>query len=101
MPGADGSETDAPIDYPIDGVLDLHQFRPADVKQVVGDYLDACRERGIVEVRVVHGKGTGTLREIVHSVLRSRPDVKSYKLASDGSGWGATLVMLVAPGRVR
>ena len=97
LPGAEGSETDEPIDYPIDGVLDLHQFRPADAKQVVGDYLDACRERGIMEVRIIHGKGTGTLREIVHSVLRNRPDVMSYKLASDGSGWGATLVTLVVP----
>jgi DNA-nicking Smr family endonuclease len=97
LPGAEGSETDEAIDYPIDGVLDLHQFRPADAKQVVGDYLDACRERGIMEVRIIHGKGTGTLREIVHSVLRNRPDVMSYKLASDGSGWGATLVTLVVP----
>jgi len=88
---------DEPIEYPVDGVLDLHQFRPADVKQVVADYLDACRERGIMEVRIIHGKGTGALREIVHSVLRNRADVVSYKLASDGSGWGATLVILAAP----
>ena len=75
----------------------MHQFRPADAKQVVADYLDACREQGIMEVRIIHGKGTGTLREIVHSVLRNRADVVSYKLASDGSGWGATLVILAAP----
>jgi len=86
-----------PIEYPVDGVLDLHQFRPADAREVVGDYLDACRERGIGEVRIIHGKGTGTLREIVHSVLRKRADVVSYRLASDCSGWGATLVVL-APG---
>ncbi len=83
-----------PIEYPIDGVLDLHQFRPADVKEVVSDYLDACRERDILEVRIIHGKGIGTLREIVHSLLRKRADVFSYKLASDSSGWGATLVTL-------
>ena len=88
---------DKPIEYPVDGVLDLHQFRPADAKQVVRDYLDACYERDIREVRIIHGKGTGTLREIVHSVLQARADVVSYKLASDGSGWGATLVILAAP----
>ncbi len=88
---------DEPIEYPIDGILDLHQFRPADAKQVVVDYLDACRERGIMEARIIHGKGTGALREIVHSVLRNRADVVSYKLASDGSGWGATLVILAVP----
>ena len=97
MPAEDGIETGKPTEYPIDGVLDLHQFRPADAKHVVGDYLDACRELEVLEVRIIHGKGTGTLREIVHSVLRDRDDVVSYKLASDGSGWGATLVILVAP----
>ena len=75
----------------------MHQFRPADAKQLVGDYLDACRERGVMEVRIVHGKGTGALRESVHSVLRKRADVVSYKLAADGSGWGATLVVLGTP----
>jgi DNA-nicking Smr family endonuclease len=85
------------VEYPIDGILDLHQFRPADVKDVLEDYLDACKERGIWEVRVIHGKGIGTLREIVHAALRRRSDVVSYELASDGSGWGATVVIL-APG---
>jgi DNA-nicking Smr family endonuclease len=97
LPSGGDSEMNEPIEYPVDGVLDLHQFRPADAKRVVGDYLDACRERDILEVRIIHGKGTGTLREIVHSVLRSRADVVSYKLASDGSGWGATQVILGAP----
>jgi dsDNA-specific endonuclease/ATPase MutS2 len=46
---------------------------------------------------VIHGKGIGTLREIVHAALRRRSDVVSYELASDGSGWGATVVIL-APG---
>ncbi len=91
------NEIDEPIEYPVDGILDLHQFRPADAKQVVADYLDACSEQGIMEVRIIHGKGTGALGEIVHSVLRNRADVVSYKLASDGSGWGATLVILAAP----
>ena len=86
--------TEETLEYPIDGILDLHQFRPADVKDVLGDYLDACKERGIWEVRVIHGKGIGTLREIVHAALRRRSDVVSYKLASDGSGWGATVVIL-------
>lgn len=81
--------------YPLEGVLDLHQFRPADVKELVGEYLDACREAGHLEVRIIHGKGKGTLREIVHSVLRDRPDVISFGLASDSSGWGATLVTLL------
>jgi len=85
------------IELPIDGVLDLHAFRPRDVKELVPDYLRECRIRGILEVRIIHGKGTGTLREIVHGVLRGLPEVESFRLAAgDGGGWGATLVTLLS-----
>jgi DNA-nicking Smr family endonuclease len=98
--GDDGDDADA-VPLPIDGTLDLHAFHPRDVKVLVGDYLDACRERGIFEVQIVHGKGTGALRETVHAVLARREDVRSFALAGDArGGWGATLVRLVpvAPG---
>jgi len=89
------SDDDAPIELPIDGTLDLHAFAPREVKDVVTDYLDACRERGILEVRIVHGKGTGALRETVHALLRRREDVEAFQLAGEGRGeWGATLVRL-------
>ena len=95
--GDEGVETDenGPIEIPIDGTLDLHMFRPGEVKDLVPDYLAACRERGILQVRIVHGKGTGMLREKVHSILRGLPEVASFRLAGeDGGGWGATIVML-------
>jgi DNA-nicking Smr family endonuclease len=83
------------FEIPIDGTLDLHTFRPADVRDLVPGYLEACRERGILEVRIVHGKGTGALRETVHSILARLPDVSSYRLEGSGrGGWGATLVSL-------
>jgi DNA-nicking Smr family endonuclease len=86
---------EGPVELPIDGTLDLHAFAPHEVKDLVGDYLDACRERGILDVRIVHGKGTGALRETVHAVLRRREDVESFALAGEGRGeWGATLVRL-------
>ena len=85
---------DDTIELPIDGVLDLHTFHPSDAKSLVDDYLDACRERSITEVRIIHGKGTGTLRRIVHAALERRHDVASYRLATDASSWGATLVSL-------
>jgi DNA-nicking Smr family endonuclease len=84
------------VELPIDGVLDLHAFRPAEVKALVADYLDECSGRGIQEVRIIHGKGTGTLRRIVHAVLDRRTDIVRYGLAGDSSSWGATLVTLRA-----
>ncbi len=89
---------DSPIELPIDGTLDLHTFQPRDVKELVPDYLAECRERGILEVRIIHGKGTGALRRSVHATLSRLPEVSSFRLAmEDAGGWGATLVTLRPP----
>jgi DNA-nicking Smr family endonuclease len=94
----DEADDDTPIDLPIDGTLDLHTFRPRDVKELVPDYLAECRERGILEVRIIHGKGTGALRRTVHAILSRLPEVAFFGLAlEDAGGWGATLVTLRAP----
>jgi dsDNA-specific endonuclease/ATPase MutS2 len=86
---------DAPAALPIDGVLDLHAFAPRETAALVRDYLEACRERGILAVRIIHGKGIGLQRERVHQVLRGHPAVVSFHHPSDEGGWGATVVQLL------
>ncbi|UFS69906.1 Smr/MutS family protein [Geomonas sp. RF6] len=88
-------EHDDAVVLPIDGVLDLHLFNPREIKDLIPDYLAECVARGIFSVRIIHGKGSGTLRESTHALLRRLPQVSSFRLAGDdGGGWGATLVEL-------
>jgi len=87
---------DGAVEIPIDGVLDLHTFSPKDVKDLVPEYIGECLSRGINEIRIIHGKGTGTLKAIVHGILKKDPRVASFRDAGiDAGGWGATLVRLV------
>ena len=86
---------DDPISIPITGELDLHTFAPRETSLVVEAYLGACRERRIYRVRIIHGKGIGTLRETVHACLRRLPYVHSFRLGNETNGsWGATIVTL-------
>jgi DNA-nicking Smr family endonuclease len=82
------------IEYPVDGVLDLHMFAPGDAASVVDEYLKACRDKGIYEVRIIHGKGKGILRETVHALLEKHPFVLDFRLDSGPSSWGATIARL-------
>jgi DNA-nicking Smr family endonuclease len=89
---------DEPIQLPIDGVLDLHTFRPNEVKDLVTDYLAECRARGILRVRIIHGKGIGNLRRTVHALLAKNSSIETFTLASTSfGGWGATIVHLKPP----
>ena len=82
------------VEFPIDGIIDLHTFNPRDVKELLPDYLAACREKGITEVRVIHGKGKGFLRNTIQSILRRSPGVAAFRTAGeDEGGWGATIVL--------
>jgi DNA-nicking Smr family endonuclease len=85
-----------PVQLPIDGVLDLHTFRPQDVKDVLNEFIGECLRRRIYELRVIHGKGIGQMRNTVHGILKRHPEVHTYSLASEHyGGSGATVVRLI------
>lgn len=85
---------DEPVELPIDGILDLHHFKPSDLGDLIPDYLTECLKKDIRSVRIIHGKGKGVLRRTVHSILDKDDRVQSYRLSGDRSSWGATLVEL-------
>ena len=92
---ADDNPFPEPVPVPVTGELDLHTFRPSDVGTLLPEYLEQCRLRGLLRVRVIHGKGTGSLREGVHALLRRSPLVASFATAGElEGGWGATVVLL-------
>ncbi|MDB6074538.1 MAG: mismatch repair protein MutS [Verrucomicrobiaceae bacterium] len=94
----DDDEIPDEVELPITGELDLHTFRPRDIGDLLPDYFEECRKRGILSVRIIHGKGTGALREGVHRVLEKLPGMASWTwpAAANYGGWGATWVVLEA-----
>lgn len=84
----------AEIELPIEGELDLHTFRPSEAASVVDEYLRACVEKGLGEVKIIHGKGRGMLLRTVHTLLEKHPLVMDFGLDTGPSGWGATVVRL-------
>ncbi len=85
----------SPIVVPIEDALDLHPFTPAEIPSVVESYLEAAVEKGLAEVRLVHGRGRGVQRRRVQAVLARHPLVEAFADAPpERGGLGATLVRL-------
>jgi DNA-nicking Smr family endonuclease len=90
----DGFE-DEVVEVEISDVIDLHSFAPRDIPKVVEAYLEAAAERGYLEVRLIHGKGTGFQRRRVREILTQSPRVLEFFDAPPQRGaWGATIVRL-------
>ena len=88
-------DEDEPVELPVTGELDLHAFAPRDIPSVVEEYVRACRERGILRLRLVHGRGKGVQRAVVHRLLARLPGIASFADAPpESGGWGATIVEL-------
>jgi DNA-nicking Smr family endonuclease len=95
MPRMSGDSSDEPVQIPITGELDLHTFRPDEAGDLLDHYLAECQRRDLLRVRVIHGKGTGTLRALVQARLRRSPLVAGFAQGDEHSGgWGATIVTL-------
>jgi dsDNA-specific endonuclease/ATPase MutS2 len=85
-----------PMVIPIDGVLDLHTFAPGELNALLDDYIDACLDANIHDLRIIHGKGSGVLRQRVHALLKKDPRVERFEDAPrEAGGWGATLATLI------
>jgi dsDNA-specific endonuclease/ATPase MutS2 len=82
-----------PVEVPITDVLDLHSFRPAEVKDLVREYLDAAYAQGLRRLRIIHGRGTGVQRRMVRALLERDPRVAAFGDApAEAGGWGATWI---------
>jgi dsDNA-specific endonuclease/ATPase MutS2 len=80
---------------PVEDFIDLHPFRPREIRSVVEGYLEAALDAGFAEVRLIHGRGIGVQREIIRSLLGRDPRVVEYFDApAERGGWGATVVRL-------
>lgn len=84
-----------PVQVPITGDLDLHTFSPRDLGTLLPEYFRLCREKGLLRIRVIHGKGSGRLKAGVLALLPRLPEVAGFTAAPESEGgWGATLVFL-------
>ena len=86
------------VEHPIGPELDLHTFRPGEISSLLPEYFAECRKRGLLRVRIIHGKGSGTLRSGVHHLLATLPEVQQWIWPADeaSGSWGATWVILKA-----
>lgn len=76
---------------PIEDALDLHAFRPDEIRDVATEYLVAARERGFREVRLIHGRGRGVQRANIQHMLQTLDFVERFW---DDAHLGATIVVL-------
>jgi len=83
------------VKIPLEDWIDLHTFSPKEIPSLLEDYLLECQKRGLREVRIIHGKGKGVQRSMVHSFLKKSPLVESFRQASlEAGSWGATIAYL-------
>jgi DNA-nicking Smr family endonuclease len=94
----DDAPAEGPFEIPLTGELDLHAFLPREIPSLVEEYVRACRERGVLRLRLAHGRGRGVQRAAVRRTLAAMAEVVTFSDAPpEAGGWGATVVVLSAP----
>ena len=92
----DQENSEEPIEFQMSDELDLHTFRPSELGELLPDYIGLCLQKNIFRIRIIHGKGIGTLRETVHTLLRRDSRVSRFELAGQNEGgWGTTIAWLI------
>ena len=88
---------DEVFEIPPSNSLDLHHFKPSEVKVLIDEFIWSCEQAGIREAEIIHGKGTGNMRELSHVVLKKHAKVKSFQLggAENSQNWGKTSFVLI------
>jgi dsDNA-specific endonuclease/ATPase MutS2 len=79
------------VELPIEDTIDLHSFLPQEVESVVEEYLYQAQLKGFREIRIIHGRGIGVQRRMIHSILKKNPTVISFR---DEMDHGSTIVIL-------
>ena len=77
----------------VESELYVRRLKVEEALPLIDPYLNAAFMADLPVVRIVHGKGTGTLRKVVHEVLAKHPLVKSFRLGDYNEGsFGVTIV---------
>jgi len=75
--------------------VDVRGKRSEEAINIIKHYIDDAILLSIPEVRILHGKGHGILRSLIHEYLHSQPEIKSYKDEHiERGGHGITIVIL-------
>ena len=82
---------EGPVEIAITDALDLHAFRPDEIRDVALEYLTEARSRGFRQVRLIHGRGIGMQRANLQTMLRRLDWVEDFW---DDNSLGATVVVL-------
>ena len=75
--------------------IDLRGYRADEAVAALDKYLDDATLADLHTVQILHGKGQGILRKVIHQYLESHPSVRDFRLGElNEGGWGVTVVTL-------